>query len=110
MEEIFKAYDIRGVYPEEINETIMEKIGFAFASYLNKKNIVIGHDMRNSSPALSKAFSDGVRAFGSDVFDIGLSTFLMVYVLLVQMSLILDFQQPLCYTRLLLMVTMMAEQ
>lgn len=79
MEEIFKAYDIRGVYPEEINETIMQRIGFAYASYLNKKNIVIGHDMRNSSPALSKAFSDGVRAFGSDVFDIGLSTTPMLY-------------------------------
>lgn len=79
MEEIFKAYDIRGVYPEEINETIMEKIGFAYASYLNKKSIVIGHDMRNSSPALSKAFSDGVRAFGSDVFDIGLATTPMLY-------------------------------
>ena len=53
--EIFKAYDIRGVYPEEINEETARKIGLAFAKFTKAKNILIAEDGRTSSPALRKA-------------------------------------------------------
>jgi phosphomannomutase len=76
---IFKAYDIRGLYPDEIDEETMGRIGFAFARYLKKDRIVIGHDMRDSSPELNIAFSEGIRACGADVTDIKLATTPMLY-------------------------------
>jgi phosphomannomutase len=76
---IFKAYDIRGQYPQEINEDAVRKIGFAFARFLDKERIVIGHDMRDSSPILVTAFAKGAIAHGADVTDIGLSTTPMLY-------------------------------
>ena len=76
---IFKAYDIRGVYPQEIDEDAVRKIGYAFARYLGKQRIVIGHDMRDSSPALNTAFSEGAQAYNVDVTDIGLATTPMLY-------------------------------
>ena len=57
MDGIFKTYDIRGLYPDKINYGIMRRIGFDFARYLKKDRIVIGHDMRDSSPGLNRAFS-----------------------------------------------------
>jgi phosphomannomutase len=76
---IFKAYDIRGLYPQEIGEDAVRKIGYAFARYLGKQRIVIGHDMRDSSPALNKAFSEGAQAYNVDVTDIGMATTPMLY-------------------------------
>jgi phosphomannomutase len=76
---IFKAYDIRGLYPQEIDEGAVRKIGYAFARYLDRQRVVIGHDMRDASPALNRAFADGARAFGADVMDIGLATTPMLY-------------------------------
>jgi phosphomannomutase len=76
---IFKAYDIRGLYPQEIDETTARKIGFAFAEYLNKKIVVVGYDMRVSSRSLAEAFIDGVLSRGTDVHDIGLATTPMLY-------------------------------
>jgi phosphomannomutase len=67
----FKAYDIRGRVPDELNEDIVWKTGFAFADYLQAKKIVIGHDIRLTSPGLAAALSDGIRAAGCDVYDIG---------------------------------------
>lgn len=68
---IFRAYDIRGIYPEEINEKITKKIGLAFVSFLNPKNIVIGKDARSSSPVLFKSLSETIRSCGVDIIDIG---------------------------------------
>lgn len=65
--EIFKAYDIRGVYPEEINEETARKIGLAFAKFTKAKNILIAEDGRTSSPALRKALIEGIRAKGNIV-------------------------------------------
>jgi phosphomannomutase len=76
---IFEAYDIRGAYPDEINEDVARRIGFAFARFLGRERIVIGHDMRDSSPALATAFADGATSFGADVADVGLSTTPMLY-------------------------------
>ena len=79
MSGIFKAYDIRGLYPEELNEDLARKIGRSFVKLLNAKNIVVGQDMRLSSPSLSSAFIRGASEMGAQVTDIGLSTTPMLY-------------------------------
>ena len=78
---IFKAYDIRGIYPQEINEDTAYLIGRAFVKFLRKKNprIVIGQDNRLSSSALFKSLTKGITDQGADVINIGLSTTPMLY-------------------------------
>ncbi len=76
---IFKAYDIRGLYPEEINEEIMEKIGKAFAKFVDGKNIAAGYDMRVSSKSLFDSFIKGVISQGKNVIDFGLTSTPMSY-------------------------------
>jgi phosphomannomutase len=76
---IFKAYDVRGVYPEEIDEDAANRIGRAFARWVGRDRIILARDARLSSPALSAAFADGVVAEGVGIVDIGLSTTDMVY-------------------------------
>src|SRR6266481_8991469 len=71
-EGIFKAYDVRGVYPGEVNEEAARAIGAAFVAYLKAKRIAVGRDMRLSSPALSGAFIDGATAQGADIVDYGM--------------------------------------
>ena len=70
--DIFKAYDVRGLYPSDINEEIVQQIGRAFVVYLSAGRIAVSRDMRLSSPALATAFIDGARAQGADVVDYGL--------------------------------------
>lgn len=81
--EIFKEYDIRGVYPHEINEDIFYRLGAAFVQYLKIKgfigNIVVSCDVRDSSPSLKDAFVNGVVDQGRDVIDIGLATTPLFY-------------------------------
>ncbi|MAH33032.1 phosphomannomutase/phosphoglucomutase [archaeon] len=69
---IFKAYDVRGIYPTEINDETTYKIGKAFVSFLKCKEVIVGYDMRISSPKLSKAFINGVNDSGADAIDIGM--------------------------------------
>ncbi|MBI4448662.1 phosphomannomutase/phosphoglucomutase [Candidatus Woesearchaeota archaeon] len=76
---IFKAYDIRGVYPVELDEEIVYKIGRAVVLLLNPRNVVIGRDCRTSSPKLADALSRGVRDQGADVIDIGLASSPLFY-------------------------------
>lgn len=76
---IFKAYDIRGVYPDEFNEDIARDTGRAFVAYLGAKRIAVGHDMRLSSPGVAAAFIDGAREQGADVVDYGLIATDMLY-------------------------------
>ncbi len=78
---IFKAYDIRGVYPKDLNDELAELIGRAFVKFLakTKLKIVVGRDNRLSSPALSKSLIRGITAMGVDVVDIGLATTPMLY-------------------------------
>ena len=69
---IFKAYDIRGLYPDEINEDVARQIGRGFIAYLKATRIAVSRDMRVSSPAVAAAFIDGARAQGADVVDYGM--------------------------------------
>ena len=77
--EIFKAYDIRGVYPGEVHEEAARAIGAAFVVYLQAKRIAVGRDMRLSSPALAAAFIDGATSQGADVVDYGMMATDMLY-------------------------------
>jgi len=76
---IFKAYDVRGVYPTEINAKIMHDIGRSFADFILGSRISVGYDMRLSSKELSKAFTAGVLEQGKDVINFGLSSTPMAY-------------------------------
>ncbi|MFW5885049.1 MAG: phosphomannomutase/phosphoglucomutase [Patescibacteria group bacterium] len=78
-EEIFKAYDIRGIYPEEIDEKTVYNIGRALVDYLKAKKIVVGRDIRNSSESLEKALVEGITDGGCDAVLLGLSTTPMIY-------------------------------
>lgn len=69
---IFKAYDIRGIYPDQLNEKIAYKVGRALVKYLKPKTVVVGRDMRLSSPKLSEALTLGVTEGGANVIDIDL--------------------------------------
>ena len=68
----FKAYDIRGKLREELNEDIAYRIGRAFAQQIKPKQVVVGHDIRESSESLSKALTNGLINSGVNVLDIGL--------------------------------------
>lgn len=70
--DLFKAYDVRGVFPAELNPEIAYSIGRAFVSYLKPNQVVVGRDMRLSSPVLASALIDGIRDEGASVCDIGL--------------------------------------
>jgi len=69
---IFKAYDIRGTYPDQINGDIAYKIGYALAAYLDPHSIAIGRDMRLSSDELFENLAKGILDYGVDVIDLGL--------------------------------------
>lgn len=79
MNSIFKSYDIRGIYPNEINEEIVEKIGRAFVTFLKAKKVVVGHDMRSHSKPLFDALTRGMNYSGADVINIGLCSTPMTY-------------------------------
>ncbi len=88
---LFKAYDVRSTYPDPLNEEAAWKIGYATAVFLAKnipaehagdpeyKRLVVGRDMRPSSPALASALIDGIRAAGVTVVDIGMIDTSMIY-------------------------------
>ncbi|MCA9864648.1 MAG: phosphomannomutase/phosphoglucomutase, partial [Thermomicrobiales bacterium] len=69
---LFKAYDIRGVAPDELNPEIAYEIGRALVATLGVDSVVVGRDMRVSGPALSAALMDGIRDAGADVVDVGM--------------------------------------
>lgn len=76
-ETIFKAYDIRGIYPEQLDEDLAYKVGRAYGTFIlkensNAKNIVVGADMRLSSPSLKKELIQGIIDSGLNVIDVGL--------------------------------------
>ncbi len=76
---IFKAYDVRGVYPDQLNEDLARQIGRAFVTYLDARRIAVSRDMRVSSPAIADAFIDGALAQGVDVVDYGMLGTDMLY-------------------------------
>lgn len=76
---IFKAYDIRGIYPDEIDESAAYAIGRAVVTSLKPQRLGVGRDIRASSPRLFQSFAQGVMDQGSDVIDLGILTTPMVY-------------------------------
>ncbi|MDP4788752.1 MAG: phosphomannomutase [Haliea sp.] len=68
----FKAYDVRGRVPDELNEDIARRIGRAYAEVVKPSKVVVGHDIRLTSEAIKAALADGLREQGVDVYDIGL--------------------------------------
>ena len=76
---IFKAYDIRGIYPGELNEDIARQIGRGFVSYLKAGRIGVSRDMRVSSPAIAAAFIAGACEQGANVVDYGMCGTDMIY-------------------------------
>ncbi len=76
---IFKAYDVRGVVPEELDEDDARRIGSAFADWAGVGAIAVGYDCRLSSPSLAEAIREGIAARGTDVVDIGLASTDLLY-------------------------------
>lgn len=72
--DIFKAYDIRGEYPKELDEETVRKIGACLVPLLNARSVAVGYDMRLSSPNLASAFIDGATSSGAAVTDMGMVT------------------------------------
>jgi phosphomannomutase len=75
----FKAYDIRGIYPSELDEDGAYRVGRAYVEHFEPRSIAVGRDMRLSSPAMAAAVIDGAADGGADVVDIGLVGTEMVY-------------------------------
>ena len=76
---IFKAYDVRGLYPSEVNEAAARQIGRAFVAYLQARRVAVSRDMRLSSPGIAAAFIEGATEQGADVVDYGLAATDMLY-------------------------------
>jgi phosphomannomutase/phosphoglucomutase len=76
---IFRSYDIRGVYGKDFDEEFAEKLGRAFATFIGGEEVTVGHDVRLSSDGLSKALIKGLTVGGCDVIDVGLVTTPLLY-------------------------------
>ncbi|HEX6149377.1 phosphomannomutase/phosphoglucomutase [Nocardioides sp.] len=73
LDAIFKAYDVRGLVPEQLDADLAQRIGAAFVAVTGAPRVVVGHDMRPTSPQLAAAFATGASGAGSDVVSIGLA-------------------------------------
>ncbi|MBO0847633.1 MAG: phosphomannomutase/phosphoglucomutase [Nocardioides sp.] len=71
---VFKAYDVRGTVPDQLDEQLAQRTGGAFVSVVGAATVVVGHDMRPSSPGLAAAFARGAADAGADVLVIGLAS------------------------------------
>ncbi|MDR1613034.1 MAG: phosphomannomutase/phosphoglucomutase [Planctomycetota bacterium] len=76
---VFKAYDVRGTYPDQVNEALFEAIGMAAPQILGARLVVVGRDMRASGVPLSQAMIRGLTKAGADVIDIGMASTPMLY-------------------------------
>jgi phosphomannomutase len=74
LQTVFKAYDVRGTVPDQLDARMCRAVGWAFAKFAKSPSLIIGRDMRESGVELSGAFSEGARAAGVAVVDIGLSS------------------------------------
>jgi phosphomannomutase len=79
LDTIFKAYDVRGVYPDEIDEDLARRVGNAFAVFTGAERIVVAHDMRPSSGPLTAAFIEGATLAGASIVSAGLASTDMIY-------------------------------
>jgi phosphomannomutase len=76
---VFKAYDVRGIYPDELDEAGAEAVGRAYVEQFEPRRIAVGRDMRLSSPAMQEALMRGAATAGADVVDLGLVGTEMLY-------------------------------
>src|SRR5712691_8685065 len=76
---IFKAYDIRGTVPDQLDAEVTRRIGAAFARFAGAEGIVVARDMRESGVELSRAFAEGAASQGVDVVDLGLASTDLIY-------------------------------
>jgi phosphomannomutase len=76
---IVKAYDIRGVVPDQFNADVARALGAAFVTVTGATRLVAGHDMRESGPGLLAAFAEGATSLGADVVDVGLASTDLLY-------------------------------
>jgi phosphomannomutase len=76
---IVKAYDIRGVVPDQLDDSVARAVGAAFVRFLGATSVVTGHDMRESSPGLARAFAEGATGQGADVIEVGLASTDLLY-------------------------------
>ncbi len=76
---IFKAYDVRGTYPDQLDEAVARAVGSAFAQFCQSPRLVMARDMRPSGEGLSAAFAEGARALGVEVLDAGLASTDFIY-------------------------------
>ncbi|HEX6332381.1 MAG TPA: phosphomannomutase/phosphoglucomutase [Actinomycetota bacterium] len=76
---IFKAYDVRGIVPDELDEAAARAIGSAFAEWADVSAVAVGYDCRLSSPDLAAALREGITAHGTDVIDLGLASTDLLY-------------------------------
>jgi len=74
LDAIFKAYDVRGIYPDELDESIARRIGNAFVAFTGSARVLVGRDARPSSEPLVAAFTEGALTAGADVVDLGLAS------------------------------------
>jgi phosphomannomutase len=79
LDQVFKAYDVRGLYPDQLDEDLARRIGRAFVELTGAGTLAIGQDMRPSSEPMAAALSDGATSRGADVIRIGLCSTDMVY-------------------------------
>ena len=79
LDRIFKAYDVRGVVPDELDVDLVRRIGAAFARWSGASSIVIGRDCRLSSPELAEGIADGATSTGVNVVDLGLASTDLLY-------------------------------
>ena len=69
---IFKAYDIRGIYPSQLDEDLAYAVGRAFVTFLKAREVVVGRDMRLAGPQMKASLIRGLTDQGADVIDIGM--------------------------------------
>jgi phosphomannomutase len=79
LDAIFKAYDVRGLYPDELDDDIARRIGNAFVAFTRPALVLVGRDMRPSSGPLSAAFAEGATLAGADVIELGLISTDLIY-------------------------------
>ena len=79
LDAIFKAYDVRGIVPDELDADVCRRIGAAFATFVDAPSVLVARDMRESGGELSRAFADGVLEQGVDVVDLGLASTDLLY-------------------------------
>ena len=79
LDRIFKAYDVRGVVPDDLDAALVRRIGAAFADWSRAPAIALGRDCRLSSPELAAALAEGITARGADVIDLGLASTDLLY-------------------------------